>query len=100
MSSFKLSRKAKDDLRSIAKFTERRWGVAQRNVYIKKFDEAFHDLAESPFSGVSSENIKSGYRKIPHGAHIIFYKIGENDCVEIIRILHQSMDVRSKLPST
>ncbi|WP_081847875.1 type II toxin-antitoxin system RelE/ParE family toxin [Microbulbifer sp. HZ11] len=97
MSSFKLSRKAKDDLRGIARFTEHHWGIVQRNAYIKKFDDAFHELAESPLSGVGCEDIKLGYRKIPHGAHVIFYKISENNCVEIIRILHQSMDIRPKL---
>lgn len=34
MPNFKLSRKAKADLKSIALYTEREWGQDQRNHYI------------------------------------------------------------------
>lgn len=40
MPNFKLSRKAKADLRSIALYTERRWGREQRNHYILQFASA------------------------------------------------------------
>jgi len=33
----------------------------------------------------------------PVGSHIIFYKIGDGDLVEIIRVLHKRMDVFSRL---
>lgn len=41
MQQFQLSKKAKADLRSIALFTENRWGRPQRNLYIKQLDDAF-----------------------------------------------------------
>ena len=44
MKLFALTRKAQDDLRNIALYTEDQWGVAQRNIYIKKFDDTFHTL--------------------------------------------------------
>ena len=96
MSSFKLTRLAKNDLRSIARFTEKRWSKSQRNIYIKEFDDAFHRLAEGPGIGNSCDFIKDGYFKFPQGSHIVFYKkISENQ-IEIIRILHKKMDVASK----
>jgi len=97
MSAFTLTQRAKSDLKSIGKFTEGRWGRAQRNIYIKQFDEAFHMLAESPSIGKNCDFIKAGYHKFPQGSHIIFYKMVSNRTLEIIRILHKNMDVTSRL---
>ncbi|MBS8242157.1 type II toxin-antitoxin system RelE/ParE family toxin [Marinobacter lipolyticus] len=51
MPSFKLSRKAKADLKSIARYTEREWGRDQRNHYVLQFDQCFHLLADNPNLG-------------------------------------------------
>lgn len=95
MTTFALTSKAKADLRAIAVFTEEHWGKDQRNLYIKQFDEAFYLLARTPQAGKACDYIGSGYRKFPQGSHIIFYKNGLASTVEIVRILHKSMDVES-----
>lgn len=97
MNSFKLTTRAKNDLKFIARFTEERWGHAQRNVYIKQFDETFHMLAESPSIGKDCDYIKEGYLKFPQGSHIIFYRSISSNTVQIVRILHKNMDVTSRL---
>lgn len=97
MSSFALTWRAKNDLKAIAKFTEVRWGQAQRNMYIKQFDDTFHMLADTPTVGKNCSFIKEGYQKFPQGSHIIFYKTVSDKSIEIIRILHKNMDVTSKL---
>ena len=91
MPLFKLSRKAKADLKKIAVFTEREWGRTQRNTYLLQFDQSFHQLADNPAIGVSCDKIKIGFRQFPHGSHFIFYKSVLNEGVEIIRILHKNM---------
>jgi len=97
MKLFAITRKAQADLRAIATFTEERWGIEQRNAYIKQFDDTFHMLAASPSLGKNCSDIMPGYRKIPQGSHVIFYKDGSNGVVEIVRILHQSMDVEMQI---
>lgn len=92
-SSFALTARAKQDLQEIARFTEKTWGRAQRNLYIKQLDDAFHLLAETPMLGKACDDIKAGYRKFPQGSHVIFYKSGDQARIEIIRILHKHMDV-------
>ncbi len=96
MKPFDLTRKAKADLRAIAIFTEERWGIKQRNTYIKQLDEAFHTLATSPLLGKGCDDIMPGYRKYPQGSHIIFYKDGTASVIEVVRILHKSMDVETQ----
>ena len=97
MLPFKLTSLAKRDLKKIAVYTENKWGTAQRNHYLLQFDQCFHALAESPTLGNACDYIKIGYRKFPQGGHLIFYRIGPDDVLEIIRILHKSMDVDMKL---
>lgn len=91
MPSFKLSRKAKADLKSIALFTERKWGRDQRNHYILQFDQSFNLLSENPNLGKVCDEISLGYRQHPQGSHIIFYRLATDGSVEIIRILHKQM---------
>jgi len=97
MKPFALTQKAKTDLRGIAIYTEQRWGKNQRNLYIKQLDEAFQLLAGNPQAGKNCDDIKAGYRKFPQGSHVIFYRGGSDCVVEIVRILHESMDVDSAM---
>jgi toxin ParE1/3/4 len=97
MNTFTLTRRAKSDLKAIAKFTEKRWGKAQRNIYIKQFDTTFHLLSDTPRAGKSCDFIMKDYLKSPQGSHIIFYKTASDNTVEIVRILHKNMDVTSGL---
>ena len=96
MSAFTLTRRAKADLKSIAKFTEKRWGREQRYIYIKQFDDTFHMLSNAPEIGNNCDYIKENYQKSPQGSHMIFYRIAPQGSIQIIRIIHKNMDVLSK----
>lgn len=97
MELFQLSNEAKHDLRSIALFTEKRWGRTQRNLYIKQLDAAFLMLARKPNLGTSCDYIRDGYIKFPQGSHIVFYKCSTPANILVVRILHKSMDYDSQL---
>ena len=99
MKAFVLTHNAKTDLRAIALFTQDRWGVEQRNLYIKQLDETFHSLGNLPALGNCCDEIMPGYRKFPLGSHVIYYKSGVSSVIEIIRILHKRMDVETQLVS-
>ncbi|MBL4710968.1 MAG: type II toxin-antitoxin system RelE/ParE family toxin [Gammaproteobacteria bacterium] len=96
MNTFELTKEAKEDLRKIARFTDKRWGRDQRFLYIKHFDDVFHLLAKTPSVGKKCDYIKNGYRKFPQSSHIIFYLENANNKIFVIRILHKSMDAGSK----
>ena len=100
MNSFTSTKRAKADLRDIAKFTEKRWGRAQRNMYIKQFDDTFRMLADSPSVGQDCNYIKQNYKKFPQGSHIIFYQAISPQNIQIIRILHKHLDVNTRLGSS
>lgn len=96
MKPFALTHKAKADLREIAKFTMKRWGREQRNVYLKQFDDTFHLLSEQPEIGKPCDEIRNGYLKFPQGSHVIFFQKSKKEKINIIRILHKSMDIEAQ----
>jgi toxin ParE1/3/4 len=96
MSIVRLSALAKQDLLSIGRYTKATWGLDQRNRYLAKLDEAFHQLVKTPQLGKACDDIRAGYRKYHVGRHLIFYRQSPEG-LEIIRVLHERMDIESYL---
>lgn len=96
MKPFRLTKKAVEDLRSIGRYTENTWGREQRNIYLARLDTCFSTIAKDPDIGLACDYIRNGYRKYHVGRHLIFYRQTESD-IQIIRILHDQMDVESHL---
>jgi toxin ParE1/3/4 len=94
---FFLTSKAYEDLKSIAIYTQENWGESQRNIYLKMMDDAFNELSDNPNRGRKIDDIRTGYYKYKIGKHIIFYRLVSESDIEIIRILHQKMDIESHL---
>jgi toxin ParE1/3/4 len=96
MPSCRLSNKAVQDLREIGSYTQKKWGVLQRNSYLKQLGNCFSQLSENPNLGIKCDYIAKGYRKLPQQSHVIYYRLSSGNIVKIIRVLHKSMDVESK----
>jgi toxin ParE1/3/4 len=94
MASFRLTELARQDLRSIGRYTQANWGREQRNIYLSKIDASFHLLASEPDRGRACDDIRSGYRKYRVGRHVIFYLLSSAG-IEIIRVLHDRMDLEA-----
>ncbi len=96
MPDFRLSAKSLEDLKSIGRFTLKSWGREQLKIYLSKLDEGFHLLADQPHLGNARDDIREGYRVYHVGRHLIFYR-QKSTGIEIIRILHDRMDVEIHL---
>ena len=97
MPRFRIKAAARADLKGIAKFTDQTWGREQRNKYMTEFDQSFHRLAENAELGKACDYIRQGYRVYTVGSHLIFYKVGSGQSVDIIRVLHKRMDISARL---
>ena len=86
------------DLETIYDTTVEAWGMRQAEHYASQIRAAVDRLVDHPRSGhVYREVIpEREYRSIPSGRHLIFYTLDE-DYIIVVRILHDRMDVRSKL---
>ncbi|MBT41274.1 MAG: plasmid stabilization protein ParE [Idiomarina sp.] len=90
----KISPLAKNDIKAIARYTEQRWGRSKRQSYLKALDSRIMQLADFPESGVACDEILPNYRKLSFNQHLIFYRRLNVESLLIVRILHQSMDVK------
>jgi toxin ParE1/3/4 len=95
---FKITAKAKYDLLQIGRYTELKWGKNQRDHYLKQLDEAFNLIAVNPKIGKERSHVLTGYRSFQQGSHVVYYK--ESNVIEIIRVLHEQMDVGKHIQKT
>jgi len=92
VSRFRITPRAKQDLRNIARYTLLTWGRPQRDKYLRAIDRRFSWLAANPNLGTHRPEIKEGYFSYPQGSHVIFYLMRE-DGIDVIGVPHQRMDV-------
>jgi toxin ParE1/3/4 len=97
MISYRISKKAFDDLENIWLYTLETWSAEQADRYYNLIIDEIKYLAKHFESGKSMAYIISGYRSSKVKSHIIFYRRAEDNVIEIIRILHQAMDVENRL---
>ena len=96
MSGFSLTEKAKSDLKNVARFTQKRWGRDQRNLYLKSLDDCFQRLSRNPSMGKACSDLRPGYHKFPTGSHVVYFRSKTNKQIEIVRVLHENMDVETQ----
>lgn len=91
MSTYRVSKKARSDIRSIALYTQEQWGVAQRRKYLDSLDAKFRQLADMPLMAAERRDIDSPVRIHRHERHLIVYTVAK-DSILIIRVRHHSED--------
>lgn len=97
MANFKLTKRAVVDLADIWDYTFEMWSEKQADKYYESLITTCQEIAENPDSGKSYEGITKGLSGVKSNRHIIFYRKVSNNYVEIIRILHERMDLRNQL---
>lgn len=89
--TFRITRAAVRDLVEIGRYTTERWGATQGQRYLTQLNSRFEALAQQPELGRRCDEIRSGYWRIQEGKHVIFYRLGFTNTLEIIRVLHERM---------
>ena len=83
--------KARDDLKDISRYTDKKWGRQQRYKYIKQLKDRISYLADNPHMGRKRNEIIGFPYSYHEGRHVIFYRTSAEG-IEILRVLHDSMD--------
>lgn len=92
-----LSSAARLDLVDIAEYTIGRWGEAQADRYVTELLSRCSEAGDNPAAGRASDAIRTGYRRIRQGRHVIYFRRVGAD-VEIVRVLHERMLPENHLP--
>ncbi|GAB2842682.1 type II toxin-antitoxin system RelE/ParE family toxin [Ferruginibacter profundus] len=93
---FVISKKAVADLEEIWLYTVEKWSVEQADRYYNLIFDEINYICKNPNAGKSKEHIRKGYLASKVKSHLIFYRV-VNDTIEIIRILHERMDIENRL---
>jgi toxin ParE1/3/4 len=98
---------AEVDFANILKWTAENFGVRQSRVYRDTLLRAIGELAGGPEAAGSKarDEIMSGLRTLHvarrgrRGSHFLMYRTASNGTIEIVRILHDRMDLQRHVPS-
>ena len=91
-----ISKKAVSDLEEIWLYNVQKWSVDQADRYYKLIFDEINFICKNKNTGKSMEHGRKGYRASKVKSHLIFYRI-QNNTVEVIRILHERMDIENRL---
>jgi toxin ParE1/3/4 len=94
---YTLSPLARADLDNIWEHTSRRWDDDQAEAYLRMIQTAIETVAANPKLGRRYDEIRAGYRRHRAGSHLIMYR-ERSDAIDIVRVLHEKMDIGSHLP--
>ena len=94
--SFVISKRAISDLEEIWLYTVEKWSIEQADRYYNLIFDEISYICKNINAGKSMEHVRKGYKASKVKSHYIFYRV-LNDTVEIIRILHERMDIENRL---
>ncbi|MEY8849841.1 type II toxin-antitoxin system RelE/ParE family toxin [Psychroserpens sp. XS_ASV72] len=94
---YRISQEAINDLDKIWIYTLNKWSKEQADRYLKLLMNEIEFVADNYKIGKSAEHTRKDYRVSKIKSHLIFYRKRDNEIVEIVRILHQRMNVKKRL---
>ena len=97
MSGYRFSPAAQVDLEAIWIYTTENWSEDQAERYIRLLEQACADLASGRRRGRSIEGIPPGYYQYAVGSHFLVYHLADSGHIDVVRLLHQRMDVVTHL---
>ena len=97
MGKFKFSKMAIEDLSAIWEYTFDEWSELQAEKYYNMLIETCREIADNPYIGKDYSLIAKNLYGITSGRHILFYRRLRSKDVEIVRILHEQMDLKSRI---
>jgi toxin ParE1/3/4 len=93
MTGYRLSPSAQADLAEIWDYSARHWGDDRADRYILAIQDAWEALGDGRRQGRAIDAIRPGYRKLPVASHVLFFRVSTGGMIEVVRILHQRMDL-------
>jgi toxin ParE1/3/4 len=92
-----LTNKAVEDLSKIWDYTYEVWSESKADKYYDMLIDFCKEISEQPEKGKNYNEIDTNILGFKAGKHIIFYKVIRANQIEILRILHERMDLKNKI---
>jgi toxin ParE1/3/4 len=97
MAKYYLTNLAVEDLTKIWDYTYETWSEKQADKYYDLLLVTFNEIAINPKLGKKYDVTNKGVLGLKTGEHVVFYQIISENEIEIARILHGMMDLKTKI---
>ena len=97
MSEYIISEKALEDLNNIWVYTAENWSIEQANRYYNLIIDEIEYVSENFEATKDFGYIRKNYKFSKVKSHLVFYKKTENIEMEVVRILHERMDIKNRI---
>jgi toxin ParE1/3/4 len=97
MKKYRISEKAVSDLEKIWLYTFNKWSREQADKYYNIIINEIEFIVNNYDFCRNMDYVRPEYRMSKVKSHLIFFKKSTDNIIEIIRILHQNMDIENRL---
>ena len=97
MPNYYLTNQAVEDLSQIWEYTFETWSETQADKYYNSLLDTCKTISQNPDLGKNYEGITKYLFGLTINRHIIFYRKMSSGQVEITRILHERMDLKTRI---
>ncbi|WP_421889453.1 type II toxin-antitoxin system RelE/ParE family toxin [Marinoscillum sp.] len=97
MANYQLTNLAVQDLTDIWNYTFDHWSEQQADVYYQQLVNGFELITSNQNIGRNYDGVIKDLYGFKVNRHIIFYRVITKELVEVTRILHEQMELKTKL---
>lgn len=97
MSEYTISEKALEDINNIWIYTAENWSVEQADRYYNLIIDEIEYIVDNLDMARDFGKIRKSYRYSKVKSHLIFFKKDKTDEIEVVRVLHERMDIENRL---
>ncbi|WP_281240101.1 type II toxin-antitoxin system RelE/ParE family toxin [Flavobacterium praedii] len=97
MPEYIISEKALEDINTIWIYTAENWSVEQADRYYNLIIDEIEYIIDNLDMAHDLEKIRKSYRYSKVKSHLIFFKKEKTNEIEVVRVLHERMDIENRL---
>ena len=97
MPAYIISKEAIKDINDIWMYTAEKWSVEQADRYYNLILDEIEYVVENFQMARDFSRVKKNYRYSKVKSYLIFFKKIRTDLIEIVRVLHEKMDLENRL---
>ena len=97
MSTYIISEKALEDINKIWIYTAENWSVEQADRYYNLILDEVEYISQNFEMALDFGKVRKAYRFSKVKSHLVFFKKNKFNEIEVIRVLHERMDIENRL---
>jgi toxin ParE1/3/4 len=97
MSDYIISEKAIEDINKIWNYTVENWSIEQADRYYNLIYDEIEYIVWNFELAHDFSKIRKSYKYSKVKSHLIFFKKDKNNEIEIVRVLHERMNIENRL---